>query len=192
MTKLVFLDTETTSLDRRTRRIWDLGYIVREPGQPDLERQTYLRMVDGLADADPMSLRIGSYYTRHPDPYSQHALERFPEDDWGSRWADIGPIVAEDLRDAVLVGAVISFDEETLARELRERCGLQPTWHYHLLDIETLAAGALLLPPPWHFDELLAEYGLTYDEEARHTALSDARMVRDLYDKVMTPGPGRP
>lgn len=71
-----------------------------------------------------------------------------------------------------------------LGRFLREN-GAAPTWHYHLVDVETLAAGALGVEPPWNFDEMLARYGLVYDEAERHTALGDARMARDLYDAVM-------
>ena len=63
--------------------------------------------------------------------------------------------------------------------------GICPSWRYHLVDVETLAAGALRRPPPWRFDDLLADYGLVYDEADRHTALGDARMVRDLYDAVL-------
>jgi hypothetical protein len=63
--------------------------------------------------------------------------------------------------------------------------GICPSWHYHLVDVETLAAGALRMAPPWDFDKLLGEVGLTYDEADRHTALGDARMVRDLYDAVL-------
>lgn len=53
------------------------------------------------------------------------------------------------------------------------------------MDVETLAAGALHRAPLWDFDELLAAYMLAYDEKDRHTALGDARMVRNLYDSVM-------
>ena len=88
------------------------------------------------------------------------------------------------LDGATIVGAVPDFDARHLTRWLRAN-GQAATWHYHLVDVETLAAGALRKPPPWNFDELLATYGLTYDEDARHTALGDARMVRDLYDAVL-------
>jgi hypothetical protein len=71
-----------------------------------------------------------------------------------------------------------------LQRFLREY-GQCATNNYHLVDVETLAAGALRMPPKWDFDKLLAAFGLTYDEADRHTALGDARMVRDLYDAVM-------
>jgi DNA polymerase III epsilon subunit-like protein len=98
--------------------------------------------------------------------------------------AEVAVEIERETRGAVLIGAVPSFDEETLAGMLY-RHGLCPTWHYHLVDVETLAAGALRMPPRWDFDSVLAAYGLTYDEADRHTALGDARMVRDLYDAVM-------
>jgi hypothetical protein len=44
------------------------------------------------------------------------------------------------------------------------------------------------MPPPWDFDELLQLHGLVYDETDRHTALGDARMVRDLYDRALGSG----
>jgi hypothetical protein len=176
---LIFLDTETTSLDRRTRRIWDLAYIRRFPDH-DSETQAFVEV--SLKHADPNSLKIGGYYKRHPTPY-------------GDSRRNVGPLlsegraarlVASEFRDALLVGAVPSFDEETLA-DLLFRHGLQSTWHYHFVDVETLAAGRWGLQPPWDFDAVLARAGLKYDEAERHTALGDARMVRDLYDAIMAP-----
>lgn len=176
MTRTVFIDTETTSLDRKRRRIWDIAYIIRDAGKPDVEKQFFLNA--DLANADPISLNIGKYYERHPDPYGMvDTLEsRAP-------W-DVFPEVAKDLRNAYLVGAVPSFDEETLAREFRTH-GMVSTWHYHLIDVETLAAGLLGIDPPWNFDNVTAKFGLKYDERERHTALGDARMARGLYDAVM-------
>jgi DNA polymerase III epsilon subunit-like protein len=171
---LVFLDTETTSLNRRTRLAWEVALIVRGPdGRDDYEKAWRVEDVD-LSEADPMSLKIGRFHERFkrvPAPMS------LPE-------AEVAVEIERETRGAVLIGAVPSFDEETLAGMLY-RHGLCPTWHYHLVDVETLAAGALRMPPRWDFDSVLAAYGLTYDEADRHTALGDARMVRDLYDAVM-------
>jgi oligoribonuclease (3'-5' exoribonuclease) len=178
MARLIFLDTETTSLDRRTREIWDLAYIIRDDDHNDVEKQWFLPV--SLREADPISLKIGNYYQRHPSPMRSRGDARSisnslvdPHDLWRE--------VASDMRDAIIVGAVPSFDEETIADTLHGRNGLQPTWHYHLVDIETLAAGALGMEPPWNFDEVLARYGLAQHDD-RHTALGDARLVRDLYD----------
>lgn len=172
--RYVFLDSETTSLDRRTRQIWDLAYIVRAEGEQDREEQFFFNV--SLKDADPMSLKIGGYYDRHPEPYSEYGGFLFQE-------TEVLKKVAEDLRDATIVGAVPSFDEETLAKELWSALHLQPTWHYHLIDIETLVAGRLGLAPPWNYDRIIEAAGLPpIKDEDRHTAIGDARMVRDLFD----------
>lgn len=177
-TTLVFLDTETTSLNRWTRRPWEVALIVRRPGRPDFEYSWQIEDVD-LSDADPMSLKIGKFFERHLKFGDKPAkdTQAHPE-------AASASTIEKLTRGATLVGAVPSFDEETLAAMLR-RHGLCPTWHYHLVDVETLAAGALKLQPPWNFDKVLAAYGLTYNEADRHTALGDTRMVRDLYDAVL-------
>ena len=182
MTKLIFLDTETTSLDRRSRQCWDIGYIIREG---NTEHTTQMFVYADLADADFTSLKIGGYYQRHPDPFRYGRLGQDGRED-----AVVSPKVAagriaQDFKDGIIIGAVPSFDEETLANLLHEH-GLAPTWHYHLIDIESMAAGHLKARPPWNFDTLLAAFGLIYDERDRHTALGDAVMVKELYDAVMT------
>lgn len=178
MTKLVFIDTETTSL-RPDRRAWDVALIVREPDEEDRE---YSWFVDAweldLGNADLGSLRIGRYYDRHPqgtrrDNYDMPLSE-----------LDVLLQVEQLTQAAILVGAVPNFDAEVLAARMRAH-GICPAWHYHLVDVETLAAGHRGFRPPWGFDDILAAYGLTYDDADRHTALGDARMARDLYDAIL-------
>lgn len=179
--KLVFIDTETTSLNRRTRQAWDVGYLMRPAGAAtsdlDLSRQFFIDV--DLSEADPISLRIGGYFERHPaasiPPLATSGSALSP--------ADAAAKIERDTRGAILVGAVPNFDEETLANLLYAH-GLCPTWHYHLVDVETLAAGVLGMKPKWNFDVVLDAFGLTYDEKDRHTTLGDARMVRNLYDAV--------
>lgn len=180
---LCFLDTETTSLNRRTRQAWDIGLIRREPDGSEEESAFFVKDLD-LREADPTSLRIGRFYDRYRmDHEVKDGLDRY------LYLAPIGAARAVErmTRGAVLVGAVPSFDEETLARLLYDN-GLVPAWNYHLVDVETLAAGALRMPPKWDFDKVLAAYGLTYDEADRHTAIGDARMAMWLFDAVMTGG----
>lgn len=180
--KLVFIDTETTGLNRKTRRIWDLAYIVREPGMPDVEHQLFVNSFDlDLHKADPKALSIGGFWERHPKPEGGWS----PLDDERiiGEW-ELAQRLFIEWKDAYLVGAVPSFDEETIAR-LMHREGFRETWNHHLIDVETLAAGQLKLAPPWSFDTILDAYGLKFDEKDRHTAIGDARMARDLYDAVM-------
>ena len=182
---IVFIDTETTSL-RHDRRAWEIALIVRDPQvSEDVEHTWFVDTEDiDLGNADLMSLKIGKFFDRHP----QVCFEKAGEDPFGLLdWDHEASVMFQLeplLRDAVLVGAVPNFDAEVLGNRMRAH-GICPSWHYHLVDVETLAAGALKLPPKWNFDTLLATYGLTYDEADRHTALGDTRMVRDLYDAVM-------
>lgn len=185
---LVFLDTETTGLADDCD-IWEIGLIYRTAEGTDLEHSWLLR--PKLANAEPTGLRIGRYYERigtlvgYPHGFGRQTSPDAPWDDAPiTESHNIAPQVAKLLDGATIVGAVPDFDDRHLRRWLNG-WGQAGTWHYHLIDVETLAAGALRMAPPWDFDKVLGEFGLTYDEADRHTALGDARMVRDLYDAVM-------
>ena len=177
---LVFLDTETTSL-RHDRRAWEIGLIRRDEEGKDVEHTWFVDPDDlDLGNADLMSLKIGRFYDRYP-----HArTDREPASTDTEEEHEVLVTVEACTRGATIVGAVPNFDTEVLGNRMRAN-GICPSWHYHLVDVETFAAGALQLPPPWDFDKLLATFNLDYDEAARHTALGDARMVRDLYDAVL-------
>jgi DNA polymerase III epsilon subunit-like protein len=180
MTKFVFIDTETTSL-RPDRRAWEIGLVLRAEGKADDERTWFVEEGDlDLGNADPFSLKIGRFYERHP----QYRTDVEPV--WNDTTEEVEALSAVEVltRGAILVGAVPNFDAEVLGCRMRHH-GILPSWHYHLVDVETLAAGAKKLTPPWDFDAVLELYGLTYDEKDRHTALGDARMARDLYDAIL-------
>jgi DNA polymerase III epsilon subunit-like protein len=176
---LVFLDTETTSL-RHDRRAWEVAAIVRDETGKEVEHSWFIALGDlELGNADLISLNIGKFYQRHPEA-------ALADNAWENVRGEIEVMADVECitRNAIIVGAVPWFDTEVLANRMRE-CGLCPSWHYHLVDVEALAAGQLRLPPKWGFDAILAKYGLAYNEADRHTALGDAKLVRDLYDKVM-------
>lgn len=191
MTRLVFIDTETTSL-RPDRRAWEIGLIVRDPGKDDTEHRWFVDTSDlDLGNADPASLRIGRFYDRHPGMGCEH-------DPWDSTccYEEFVLSQVEQLtRGAHPVGAVPNFDAEVLGTRMRAH-GICPSWHYHLIDVETLAvgyiAGATTLDVgrlPWDSDWLHQQLGLApVPEDARHTALGDARWARDVYDAVMNGG----
>lgn len=196
MIRIVFIDTETTSL-RPDRRAWEIGLIVREPGKTDVEHHWFIDWNElDLGNADPFALKIGRFYERHPQ-----SIESVfdPQDPWeGVRRVDFydektALIFVEELtRGAHLVGAVPNFDAEVLGTRMRAH-GIAPSWHYHLIDVEALAvgylsaAGARELPIglPWSSTELTAQLGLDpVPDEERHTALGDARWARAIYDRV--------
>lgn len=213
MSRLCFLDTETTSL-RHDRRAWEIGIIAREPGRSDVEHFWFIDAGDlDLGNADLSSLKIGRFYERH----SQYKPEL------SDRWAQtVAEAVAMSEIERItcgahIVGAVPNFDTEVLAARMRTH-GICPSWHYHLIDVEALAVGWLngrrarqneivdgyplendgkSAPglvrwddpvrhsrPPWKSDDLSAALGIKVSDEDRHTALGDARWARAIYDKV--------
>lgn len=220
MTKLAFLDTETTGLDPDQHEVWEVGLILRDEDGSERERVWQLPVDRGRADA--MALKIGRWYERRwpwPSYYGIIDPEQEAENEQRETAAVLGegPFVvprrrmdewaatfAEMLDGAHLVGAVISFDEERLRRLLRRHHAC-PTWHYHLIDVEALAAGWLggryeddefaapdddgaCYRPPWNSDRLSEAIGIDPTRFDRHTALGDARWARAIYDVVI----GRP
>ena len=202
MQPTVFLDTETTSL-RYDRRAWEIGLIYRSGSATDPDREVrYVIDVEDLdlGNADPASLSIGRFYDRHPQMVD----------------AVIGVDVSDEIdalrevdaitRGAVIVGAVPNFDTETLAPRMRAH-GLCPSWHYHLVDVEALAAGWLhryaltlenqagqkiaadalrtVATPRWYSDALSEALGIRLTEGERHTALGDAKWARAIYDAII-------
>lgn len=179
---LVFVDTETTHLHPDLRRAWEIAYILRKPGEIDVERTFYIEVGDlDLSMADPASLRLGGYYERHPDPYGDKAQRSSSGMAGAFMESAVAPIIAQEWRNAVLVGATVSFDERTIA-DMLGRTGLSPTWDYHLLDVVAYAAGSIGLVPPINLQRLCRAYAV--EQVGAHTALGDAQAVRDLWDAV--------
>lgn len=189
-----FLDTETTGLDPDRHDIWEVALIT-----PDRREHVWQFPVDEMA-SDPFALNIGRYWDRRwPTDirevsdldaiYEAHSpksrRKNFPEQGRaikpGKEWCEHFRELTAGLH---LAGAVVSFDEERL-RRLLHRNGVLHRWHYHLCDVEALAAGKLGIEPPWKSDDLSAALGVTVSEEDRHTALGDAKWAKRLYDAVM-------
>jgi hypothetical protein len=176
------VDTETTALDRRTREVWEVAIIRREPdGTQDRWAALVGEGLD-LTHADPVSLHVGRFHERHPLHGGSSDLPVLPE-------ATVAKEVAQRLDGARLVGAVPSFDDTGLFR-LLDRHRLIPgggatPWHYHLVDVEALVAGLGGVEPPWDSDALSRALGISTPEHAKHTALGDAEWALALYDAVM-------
>lgn len=185
MTKHVFLDTETTSL-RTDRRVWDVGLIVREDKRDDKEFTFLVNAYDlDLGNADSFSLKIGNFWERHP-----FALGDLSQAGTYSE-EDMLYEVMQLTQGAHIIGAVPNFDTEVLGARMRAN-NLLPTWHYHLIDIETLiigklAAEGIYFDLPWNSEELSRMIGVEPTGPGiRHTAIGDARWVRDQYDVVIS------
>lgn len=198
MSRLCFVDIETTSLDDRTGEVWEIGIIDRTPGQDDVEHLWQVRPT--LRHADPKSLEINRYYER--------SVLRDSLPGAAAKLTGAGTYVeaparapayhlAELLTGAHVVGGNPSFDHRFLRAFLAEH---GETWmaHYHLIDVQVLALGWLygiaagsglderMAPTglPWRSTDLYRAVGINPDDYEAHTALGDARLVRDVFDAV--------
>ncbi len=181
--RIVFLDTEFTTLDRTRREVWEIGAIVRDPGQPDdVEVEWQIR--PDLTGASPESLRIGKYYERnliqaHPvgtslvtvDPEQGGITDADAEvKGWRLGTAEeVAAALAPMLSGAYLVGAVVSADELVLA-PFMTRWGQSLAHHYRLRCVETLALGYL--------------HGLRAEREA---APGRAHLLQQLVEQIPRP-----
>lgn len=136
---VVFVDTETFGLDPDLHAIWEVALIAS-----GWEHRWVVDVAeDEIAAADPIALEMTRFHERHPqgDRFDRDAVPL-----GGALKAEDRSTVAGavDLITAGkhLVGAVPSFDEERLRSMLRAE-GINPTWHYHLIDVEVLAVGYL-------------------------------------------------
>jgi DNA polymerase III epsilon subunit-like protein len=175
--KLVYVDTETAGLIADFQHIWEIGLIDGDTGE---EHHWWLEI--DASSADPIGLSIGRYHERHPFgnnyPYKEHQDPEevvYSQADQGV-WSDVAHLTHK----AHLVGAVVSFDEERMRRAML-LVGVQPSWHYHVVDVEAYCAGQLQVHPPWNSEELSYRMGVDPTTFDRHTALGDARWAAALY-----------
>jgi len=174
MAKLVFLDTETTGLNPELHDVWEIAVITN-----DGEEHRWTVRPD-LTHADPNALKIGGYY------------ERARLNSLGPDAENVAGQLARLLDSATVVGSNPSFDQAFLTRWLR-KYGQCWTAHYRTVDIVTLGHGYLVgcepgyspaehMPPATH--DVCRAFGIDPGGYDRHTALGDARMVRDLYTAI--------
>lgn len=147
---IVFLDTETNGL-HADRRPWEIAWIRRDVDGTETERCIQIADIDNT-NAELKGLQVGRFHER---------FKGGPKASWGLT-VDISLVprdqrtlllevdaaieVERATRDAIIVGAVPSFDTEVLAAMLR-RHKLCPSWYYNLVDVETLATGWLSARP---------------------------------------------
>lgn len=180
--RIVFVDTETTDIEPDRAVPWEIALVIRDPGMLDVE-EVHLIHIDALR-ADPDALTVGRYYDRHPcaaAPINGHVCPLPP------RYVTLAG-VAEATAGAVMVGNNVSYDLTVLGRHLDRPAA---AWHYQPIDIKPLAAGWLaargvswegVYPSTSQIADIL---GVPRPEDTRHTALGDARWVRDVYDTIM-------
>ncbi|MBB5081299.1 hypothetical protein [Nonomuraea endophytica] len=211
MTKLVFFDVKTTSLDDRAGHLWEIGLILREPGQDDTE--FWWQIKPDMSGADPVSLNVSGYYQRCRVSRGEvgHAAELAPARiesksdlcpslnpgevlDWVSA-PTVATQLAFHLAGATVVGSNPSSDHR-FGRKFLDQYGHCWTANSHLIDIRSVALGYLqarsgdpsTITPgvEWKPRELYDAFVDLHRYDA-HTALDDARMARDTFDAITSP-----
>ena len=188
MTPLIFLDTETTGLQIDKHTIWEIAWAVahhdRDRGLLCVQRRfhTTVRLADHeLANADPEALKIGRFEERYQADAaaSVYEAQKALIQDCGRIADGTGHLMPH------LVGAVPGFDHNMLCANWLGWPGFgQGFWHYHLIDVEVLAAGKLDVNPPYKHSELADMLGVEINPRTRHTAMGDVDVCVGMYAAV--------
>lgn len=188
----MFLDTETTGLDPATEMLFEVAVIDGQTGAEFVAHlEPYAEVIEAM---HPKAAEVNRYHERTAAP------------DW--RWDSphrTADVLRKLLHGAHIVGAVPDFDTRFLTAWYRHMDQDVPRWHYHLIDIETLAYGWLQRQPitsddhlrlttlPWDSDALSAMCGIEpANDEDRHTALGDARWVMRWWNRLHEFAPAAP
>lgn len=191
---LAFVDTETTHLSAELGEVWEVAVILRETvsGVP-AETEYVWQLRPHLATADKEALEVGRYLERFVVPPHAEAAWTGDDEPLPMPRATVRHALTNVLSGAVLIGSNPAFDD----RFLRKLLGDAP-WHYRPVCVATLAAGYVrglaaetqLAEPgvyfPFSSRDMSRAVGVEPPGEGvAHTALGDARHVRDVYDAVM-------
>lgn len=176
---LAFVDLETTGLDPEKHEIIEVGCLIAEQ-LPRLGKGPTLRIIDEL------NLRIKPEHLETAEPEALR-LNGYNETDW---------LFAVDLKSAlealvkkaagaVMVGQNVSFDWTFLERGF-ERTGVKHNFHYHKLDLLSMAFAKLYdAEAVQRFSlEALADYFGLKNEHA-HTAASDIKVTFEIYKRLL-------
>jgi len=161
---IVILDTETLGLDSRAP-IWEFAATRLHQGrEPVMDR--YAQILHNESD----------WLQSLPLTFAADYRKRYDEKD--ALPPDVAVKLIHEITDgAVIAGSNPSFDMERLGLLLRDY-GVEPGWHYHGLDIPSMALGwaasiDLDANLTWKSDALSALTGVKADSYPRHTARGD-------------------
>lgn len=180
MTDIVFLDTETLGTD---------------PDAPIWEFAALRRFEDGTVDRAEITIQHdpGGWLETLPERFQQDYLTRYNRDDAATEPA-AAAVIDVFTRDSltVICNPLFDLDSKRLAH-LLQRNGIEPGWHYHPLDIFSIAIGYLsargeLGPRPWKSDLLSVAVGVDPAEYRRHTAMGDVEWAAAQWDIVIGQG----
>lgn len=167
MRKLAFLSAQTTGPNPQLHQLWELSFIIREPGAPrDSDQEHFFQFApSGLKHADPATLQVSGFWTHvEPELLRQLAMGTpSPEltvarsltvavDEDESAWTFISHRTATSeivalLANAIVVGRtpdyVVSHRDGFLTSYVTAH-GFPASWHPRSISAFALAYGYLL------------------------------------------------
>jgi DNA polymerase III epsilon subunit-like protein len=184
MTRLAFIDVETTGTDSRLHDIWEIGLVIDVDGRLTAAAPPTSWLIEPRVPmADPRSLAMNGFYDRAPK-WRGDGLER--------EWANprhVAMRLTQHMRDAIPANCNVHFDLSFLLPFVRQHGGV-PSWHYSPIDVKSMAYGREAdrpndLPLAASTNTILELYGIKNDGPERHTALGDALLARDLFYAIL-------
>lgn len=210
-TTLAIVDAETTGLvtpqvgypAEHFDEMWELAVRIRDHHNPALDGSWCWQFSIDENRVHPRAREITHFDTRyrargagvpalltHYPKAADHVYTlAYPDAVWNL--STVARVLVQLLSGAHWIGCVPDFDTSfvipfLLANGQLEHWPERP-WHYHLIDVENLAAGRLQLPPPWDSEQLSRQLGVKPPPpHERHTALGDVLWAERMYDAVMT------
>jgi hypothetical protein len=188
----VYVDTETTGLDRRRHHAYELSWAV------DRGPIHTLLLPHSLRYADPKALEVGGYYSRGI-PGKLRMQQRHERPAFCNLADFVAAFTAPDGSKRTLVAANPAFDAGMLfgkvigrepwsTRWRRRLCLPAPPapvepWHYRMLDIEAYAAGVFGWTQPLGMTKLRDQFTARgyIIPEPDHTAAGDVAALRAMH-----------
>lgn len=176
MSNPVFVDTETTGLDMFYHEAWEFAFI-----EADGTEHVFNVEPNALNQANDIALKMNRFHERTTAPgFVWHDPE------------DVAEQIVKIMDGTHIVAANAEFDADFIMSFLSGLDIFEKPWHYHQIDIEDelrgwLAAMGNPQPLPFKSKELVKAAGwgaLLPSEDDVHTALHDARWVRDVWNQM--------
>jgi DNA polymerase III epsilon subunit-like protein len=171
VSRIIFIDTETTGLDAATCEVIEVAIITEDGDGNVLERWVSKVAPQHIEDANPRALEINGYT---------------PE-----KWAGaptlevVARAVAERVKNTLVCGHHVAFDIGFLSAMLTEAGIKQGIGHRGVVDTITLALEHLRPTGLQSVSLVNCRRWLGWTEEGAHTALADAEAARQLYHTLV-------
>lgn len=176
--RLAFIDTETTGFDNDKHELIEIGVVLVD--------QDWTGDKPTFTVVDEFDIKIKPSHIETADPVSLR-VNKYDEADWVLAYTlpEGMQMLADKTKDCIMVAHNLCFDAGFTDKAFKET-GISNTMHYLRIDTITMAFAKL------HGRDDIDKYSLrtlceyfNIDNKNAHTALSDARALYALYEKLL-------